>query len=82
MLKYPFFKHQQSPKGYQQHGPPRICVDSCPTSNLTSHVCWDEDSASTVRSPRAHAVSQLEITTMVGWGWMVGWLVGSWLLGR
>ena len=25
-----------------------ICVDSCPTSNLTSHVCFDEETGSTV----------------------------------
>ena len=27
---------------------PRICVESCPTSNLTSHVCFDELTQSTV----------------------------------
>lgn len=28
-----------------------ICVDSCPTGNSTSHICWDEDSLSTVSLP-------------------------------
>eukprot|EP00439_Symbiodinium_sp_Y106_P003582 s1125_g1.t1 len=28
-----------------------ICVDSCPTSNLTSHVCYDEQTLSTVSVP-------------------------------
>lgn len=56
MLKYSFFKRQQWIQIIQRVLPlphamaPRICVDSCPTSNLTSHVCWDEDSASTVRT--------------------------------
>ncbi|CAK9010950.1 Choline transporter-like protein 3 [Durusdinium trenchii] len=28
-----------------------ICVDSCPTSNLTSHICWDADAMAAVSMP-------------------------------
>eukprot|EP00913_Durusdinium_trenchii_P001123 g1031.t1 len=52
-----------------------ICVDSCPTSNLTSHICWDADAMAAVSMPdvptvefnmkclqREHAIKDLTLS--------------------
>ena len=48
---------------------PRICVDSCPTGNSTSHICWDEDTLSTATRWPQNGTLEDVVSPVANKGW-------------